>query len=250
MEEPSEDTDFADIRPRPRLGVIVVVALLHVAAIFALIRAFAPDFTAQVTRTIVSTFNVTVTTPPPTPPPSKAPDKAGREGLEGKKAKPKEVKAPEPKVDIAKQTAPKVASTGNANTSGARDAGAGTGAGGAGSGTGAGGSGDGSGGGAATKAEKIAGDIRPRDLPPGGRETRQGSYVNVALTVGTDGKVKGCRVFRASPDAEADQRVCQLATERFRFRPATDRGGNPVQSVFGWQQRYCEGKGACDRVMR
>lgn len=241
MEEPSEDTDFADIRPRPRLGVIVVVALLHVAAILALIRAFAPDFTAQVTRTIVSTFNVTVTTPPPSPPPPppKAPDKAGREGLEGKKAKPKEVKAPEPKIAISRQTAPKVASTGNANTSGARDAGAGTGAGGAGSGTGAGGSGDGSGGGAATKAVKIAGEINSaRDYPRETRDLRIDDYVVVALTVGADGRVKGCRVHRSSKDPQADQITCRLATDRFRFKPATDAAGNPVQSTYGWQQRW------------
>jgi len=240
MEEPDEGTDFADTRPRPRLGVIVVVALLHVAVLFALVRAFAPDFTAKVTRTIVSTFDVTVVTPPtPAPPPPKAPEPAGREGLEGKKAKPKEVKAPEPKVAISKVTAPKVASTGNASTAGARESGAGTGAGAAGSGSGAGGSGSGTGGGAAAKAVKIAGEINSaKDYPRESRDLRIDDYVIVALTVGADGRVKGCRVHRASKDAQADQITCRLATERFRFKPATDAGGNPVQSTYGWQQRW------------
>ena len=49
---------------------------------------------------------------------------------------------------------------------------------------------------------------------------------------------QGCRIHRASPDPEADRITCQLATERFRFKPATDAAGNPVVSTFGWQQRW------------
>jgi protein TonB len=62
--------------------------------------------------------------------------------------------------------------------------------------------------------------------------------VAVALTVGTDGRVVGCRVLRPSRDPEADRITCALATARFRFRPARDATGNPVESVYGWQQRW------------
>jgi protein TonB len=58
------------------------------------------------------------------------------------------------------------------------------------------------------------------------------------LTVGTDGRVRSCRIHKPSPDAEADAITCRLARERFRFRPATDRAGNPIESEFGWQQRW------------
>ena len=60
----------------------------------------------------------------------------------------------------------------------------------------------------------------------------------IALTVGTDGRVKGCRIVRPSPDPEADAITCRLATERFRFRPARDRNGEPVESVYGWRQSW------------
>lgn len=228
--------------PRPmRALVAILVILLHILAAGALVRAFAPEFSAQVTDSVVEAITVvTVTTPPPPPPPEKADaTPQGAEGASGKQAVPKEVAAPKPKVAIAQKTAPAAASTGNADTSGARDSGDGTGAGGQGSGTGAGGTGDGQGAGGAAKPVKIAGDIKSaRDYPREGREARNGDYVIVALTVGTDGRVKACRVHRPSRDAAADRITCDLATRRFRFKPATDRSGQPVEGVYGWQQRW------------
>lgn len=229
------------------LGVLALVALIHVAAVIALVRAFAPGITETVAREVVAAFTVTVTTPPPTPPAptpavqARAPEQAGAAGAEGRKATPREVAAPVPRIVLAPQPAPPVAGQGSAMTSGARDQGTGSGAGGQGSGTGsgAGGSGPGGGGGVPAKAVKIAGEINSaRDYPRASRELRLGDYVTVALTVGTDGRVKACRVHRASRDAEADQITCRLATDRFRFRPATDAAGTPVQSTYGWQQRW------------
>lgn len=223
---------------RTRLGVAALVAALHVLAVLALVRAFAPDMTARVADSVIAAFTVTVTAPPP-PPPPRAPDPAGAAGDTGRKAVPREVTAPRPRVAIARQTAPVVASTGTADRSGARDTGEGTGAGGSGSGTGAGGSGTGTGGGIARKAEKIAGEINSaRDYPRETRDLRIDDHVIVALTIGTDGRVRGCRIARASRDPQADAITCRLATERFRFRPATDAAGNPIETVFGWKQRW------------
>lgn len=223
--------------PQAKLGAFVLVLLLHVAVILALIRAFAPDFTAKAVETVVTAFSVTVTTPPPEP--AKEPEPAGAAAEAGKKAKPKPENAPKPKVAIAKKDAPKVASTGDANSSGAKDVGAGTGAGGSGSGTGSGTGGNGQGGGVVRKAEKIAGDINStRDYPRASREQRLGSEVVIYMTVGTDGRARNCRVTKASPDPQADAITCRLAVERFRFRPATDAAGNPVASTYGWRQRW------------
>lgn len=222
-----------------RVGVIVLVALLHVAALLGLIRAFAPDFTAQVTRTVLSTFSVTVVTPPPAPQPSKEPEPAGAASEAGKKAVAREVKADKPKVDIAKSPAPKAASTGTANASGARDAGAGTGAGGQGSGTGSGTGGTGTGGGLTRKVEKIAGEINSaKDYPRDTRELRKDDYVIIAITVSAEGKPTACRIHRPSKDAQANAITCTLALQRFRFKPATDAQGNPVASTYGWRQRW------------
>lgn len=224
-----------------RLGVIVLVALLHVAALLGLIRAFAPDFTAQVTKTVLSTFSVTVVTPPPAPAPSKEPERAGAAAEAGKKAVAREVKADKPKVELAKTPAPKAASTGIANSSGAKDAGTGTGAGGQGAGTGSGTGGNGSGGGLTRKVEKIAGAINSaKDYPRDTRELRKDDYVIVAITVSAEGKPTACRIVRPSKDAQANAITCTLAMQRFRFKPATDVQGNPVASTYGWRQRWYE----------
>jgi len=232
-----------------RLGIALLVIALHIAAIAGLIRAFAPDFGAMAVGEVAAVLTVTVTTPeppPPPPPPARAPEPAGAAAPAGKKATPREVKAPRPKVAIATETAPLVTGKGNADASGAREAGDGTGAGGAGSGTGSGAGGDGSGGGGANGPRKIAGEINSaRDYPRGTRDLRIGDHVIVALTVGTDGRVRHCRIVRPSRDAEANRITCRLAQERFRFDPARNPAGQPVESVFGWKQRwYYPGKGS------
>jgi protein TonB len=237
------DAGDADLSaPRSTRGLVIVfVALLHVVGILALIRAFAPDFTAKIAETVFSSFSVTVVTTPPPPPPPKAPDKSGKAAEIGKKAVPKEKALPKPKVDIANrhEAAPRIAGRGADSAAGARDHGAGTGAGGQGNGTGSGAGGNGTGGGAVTKAVKIAGDINSaRDYPRESRDARIGDSVIVALTIGSDGRVKSCRVNKPSKDSAADQTTCRLASDRFRFKPATDANGNPVESVYGWQQKW------------
>lgn len=232
--------------PRPvRVGAFVAVAVLHLLAGFALVRAFAPDFVSSVAEQVVATFTVTISAPSPSPTPEPAPaakggEAAGRAGEAGKRAVPRAVIAPRPRIEVARQQpAPAAASTGSANLSGARDNGPGTGAGGTGNGTGSGGSGSGPGAGGGSKAEKIAGDINSaRDYPAKTRDLRIGDYVTVWLTVGTDGKPSACKVARVSRDPEADAITCKLALARFRFRPATGPDGQPVASTYGWQQRW------------
>ncbi|HEX7752439.1 MAG TPA: energy transducer TonB [Novosphingobium sp.] len=226
---------------RVRVGVAAFVLLLHIVAVLALIRAFAPDFATEVAERVTSAFTVTVSTPPPAPSPSpRAPEAEGAAAPAGRRAQPKQATAPRPKIAIAeRRPAPPVAATGSAATSGARDASAGSGAGGQGSGVGAGSGGAGPGGGLAAKPVKIAGEINSaRDYPRETRDLRIGDHLIIALTVGADGRVRGCRVQRASRDAEADRITCRLATERFRFRPATDAAGRPVEAIFGWRQRW------------
>jgi periplasmic protein TonB len=231
---------------RIRLGVAAAVGLLHVALGLALVRAFAPAFTAGVARDVLNAVSVTVPISQPEPPATPAPqpeqrpvEKSGAAAEAGRRAEPRPVAAPAPRIVLPAQVAPPIAGTGFDSRAGASDAGRGTGAGGQGSGPGSGASGSGRGGGGSAKAVKIAGDINSaRDYPAATREQRLGDHVIVALTVGTDGRVRNCRVHRASRDAQADQITCRLAIERFRFRPATDGNGNAIESVYGWQQRW------------
>lgn len=233
-----------DLKPTraARIATFVFVGLLHIAALFALIRAFAPDFTGQVVDRALATFTVTVVTveptPTPTPEPSAEPDE-GASGREGKKAKPKPVTAPKAKIPIKPSPAPRASSTGTQNRSGAKEQGEGTGASNAGTGTGSGRGGSGQGGIGVRKLEKIAGDINSaKDYPKKTRKLRVGQSVTILLTVGTDGRVSNCQITAPSPDAAADAITCRLASKRFRFRPAADAQGNPVIGKYAWRQKW------------
>lgn len=236
------DADQLDLTPprRVKLGVTALVAVLHLVAIFALIRAFAPELGGDALVTIKRALTVTITAPPPPPEQQPEPKPAGAAGDAGKKAVPREVQAERPKVEIAKAPAPRASSTGSADTSGARDSGSGTGGGGNGSGTGSGAGGNGQGGGA-SKPVHISGRIdRAADfpIPPGGREARIGKAVILALTISPDGRATACRIYKSSGLPDTDEVTCRLAKERLRFKPALDAAGQPVTGTFYWQQKF------------
>jgi len=239
--ETSANDNFATTRRRPKPATLVAIVLFHVLALYGLAKAFAPDATASVENAVLRAVMVTVETKQYDPPPEPKPD-AGASGEEGKKAVPKPVVAPEPKVVVkTAPPAPKASSTGVADSSGAKNSGSGTGAGGNGSGTGSGNGGGGQGGGIASKPVLVSGSInnaRDYPTPPGGRQARIGTEVIVKMTVGTDGRASNCSVYRPSPDAQADAITCRLVVERLRFKPATDSNGNPVAAPFYWRQRW------------
>lgn len=231
------------IRRKPRWGTLTLVVLFHLVVIAGLGRAFAPEFTSHVVEQAVAVLNVTITAPEDEPSASPVPGE-GAAAAEGDKAKPREIAAPPKAIPKKPTEAPPVSGSGAENASGA-SAGSGTGAGGEGSGTGSGNSGNGQGNGGARTLEKIAGDInsaRDYPVPPGGREARFGTSVTIALTVGPDGRPTACRIVRASPLPDTDAITCDLAMKRFRFRPATDRDGNPVSATYGWRQEFREAR--------
>jgi protein TonB len=224
-----------------------------VVVVAGLVRAFTPEFAARAVRAATSAFTVELDVPPtppapPAPEPSPAaspvaravPERSGAAGAPGRKAEPRDVAAPAAPLVLKPTQAPPVEGTGAADQAGAQEAGAGTGAAVAGAGLGAGSAGNGrGGGGAAMPAVKIAGDINSaRDYPRASRERRIGSSVIIDLSVGSDGRVSGCRVVQPSPDSEADAITCRLASERFRFRPARDASGMAVSAVYRWKQRW------------
>ena len=243
--EPAISPRFSDrpaLSPRTRAWLLLAVAALHVGLGIAIVTGLAVRGTALMESAPPAAYSVPLDPPPPSPSPAPnpvpTPAPAGAEGASAKKAKPKPIVAQPARIPNKVASAAPAASTGDATRSGANSTGTGTGGGASGVGTGSGGSGDGSGAGA-QRAFKIAGDINAtRDFPARSRDLRLGTSVIVVLTVGTDGRVRGCRIHKPSPDAEADAITCRLAIERFRFRPATDRAGNPMESEFGWQQRW------------
>lgn len=230
-----------------RVGTVIVVLLLHLALIALLVRAFTPDFAASVAEGVGRVLAVDIRDAPPEPsaspgvsPQTAPPEAEGASAPPGKRANPREVSAPKARLTVKPTQAPPVAGAGSENASGAKDDGEGTGAAGSGLGTGAGAAGSGQGGGGAgSPTVKIAGDINSaRDYPRKTRDLRIGHSVIVDLTVGADGRVSACRVSQPSPDPEADRITCELASKRFRFRPATDAAGNPRVAVYRWRQRW------------
>lgn len=235
--------------PRSRVPAVLVAGAFQLVLAFVLVRGLAPGLAGSVVEASRQTLAVTFSNKPPSEPvvPQKPAEKAGErprtEGASaqaGKQARAKPVAAPRPPVAIEPTALPPVSGDGEDAQAGAAPAGEGTGAGGAGLGPGGGRQGLGQGGGGTgVRAVKIAGDINSaRDYPRKTRDLRIGHSVIIDLGVGRDGRVSSCHIVRPSPDAAADRITCELAQERFRFRPATDGAGNPVPATFRWQQRW------------
>lgn len=172
--------------------------------------------------------------PPPPPAKTSAPkDDAGAAAIHNK-ATPV-VAPPVPVVLIPPPVvAAPVANTGAAASSGAADvAGMGQGAGGIGNGLGGGGLG-GNGLGRApgpdTEPRQIKGKLSQRDLPDGVLQPGEEASVGVRYVVLTDGTVGDCTVTKSSGKPALDPVPCRLIRERFRFRPARDGWGRPVNA--------------------
>ncbi|GAB5350140.1 energy transducer TonB [Alteriqipengyuania sp. 357] len=249
----SDARGFSDDTTRPSIPVLAAIAVLHVALLYGLIRALAPDLTIIESGPSFAAFEVGKPSPSPTPTPAPTqapapgpPDKeAGDEGDPGKRAVASAVTAPQPPIPLpSRAPAPRAASTGTADSSGAADAGDGTGASGQGDGTGAGGEGRGIGGGGGiaegpSLARSIT-NVSAFPVPPGGRQARVGKRTLVMLDVSAQGRVTGCRVTQSSGFPDTDAKVCELAYDQIRFEPARDDAGNPVPSRFHYQQRFFE----------
>lgn len=234
---------YSTRRKRLSWPLVTGIIVLHVAGLYGLARALAPDITASVEQQVVSAFTVTITAPPaPAPPENQSEPDEGAQGDPGADAVAKPVAAPPPKVVVKRdKPAPRASSTGTADRSGAAAAGDGTGAAGRGDGTGSGNGGNGRGGVAVSKPVHISGKIdnaRDFPVPSGGREARRGTQVIVRVIVGTDGRARDCTIARASPDPEADRITCRLVETRLGFRPAMDANGNPVAAPFYWRQQW------------
>lgn len=239
-EKPLATKSLYQPKRKRRWGMLALVVALHALAIAGLGYVFAPDIANRAIDAATSVLTVNITASEPDPQPPTEPD-AGAAGAAGDRATPRPTSAPEPRMPVRPDPpSPRASAEGTENRSGA-NAGEGTGGPQQGAGTGTGGSGSGQGGGLATRAVKVAGDIGSAadyPVPPGGRQERIGRSVTIAITVGADGLPKACRIHRASGLPETDARTCELAMARFRFRPAMNASGEPVESIFGWEQRF------------
>lgn len=82
------------------------------------------------------------------------------------------------------------------------------------------------------KADDLGSFFRSDDYPAKALDRHAVGYVDVVLTIDTDGKVKDCRFARSSGHKELDKTTCVTLQERSRFEPARDRDGPPVASPY------------------
>jgi protein TonB len=233
-------------RRRERIGSTIAVAALHGALGYLLLAGFgaavpiAPD-------SVIRLIDVAPPPPPlprpeekPVPAPAKPAAREGAASPANLKARPRPVVAPPPRIRLDPPPNVTVAAApadGLQAAAGASDRpGEGSGSGGAGAGSGSGGSGGGGGGGVATKARLLAGRIGDSDYPRSASRSGATGTAVVHLSVGTDGRVAGCRVARSSGSADLDEATCRLARERFRYSPARDPQGRAVPDTVGWKQ--------------
>lgn len=236
---------------RERVTAAVGVAVLEALLGYALITAL------QVGRSLpgaeaLKVLGLTPEAPPPPPKkPKPPPPKSRTRSPEGAAAPPNlrstptEIVRPPPPPILFPPPPPvaaaPIAGIGAAPTAGAAPvAGPGTGAGGEGNGTGSGlgGNGTGSGGGSGTGGglpggsppRHIKGRIKDRDYPEAARAVGAHGAVQVRYTVQVNGRAVNCRILRSSGNTAIDETTCRLIQERFRFKPAKNERGRPVQA--------------------
>ncbi len=204
-------------------AAVAIEGVVALALIWGLTARFAPpQDTSQLTVTLPSRNE-----PSPLPQPDEA---GGKPAAPAPKAEPQPREAPRPDIPIPvpSQAAP-VAGEGVQNVAGAANAGSGSGGGGSGSGGGAG-SGAGAGGGFASPARRIAGGFTDRDYARTAEIGSPGGSVGIAFRVRRDGRVEGCRALGSSGGPALGSYVCDLVERRFRFTPARNAQGEPVDS--------------------
>lgn len=226
----------------PRAFAAALSLAIQAGVVTALVYGLAPDFAARTMETFTAVALDTPPNPPQPPPPqptSPAQAAAGKASPANLRAKAAEVfAAPQPiplPVPIHAAVSPAV---GSADHSGAALVpGPGSGAGGAGTGSGSGNSGDGEGDGG-DDAEWTGGKIKNSDYPKSARSAHRQGTTTAEITVSSRGRPSGCRIARSSGDGDLDATTCRLALQRFRFRPATDRAGNPVAGAILYDQEW------------
>jgi protein TonB len=214
---------------------------VHLVAI-AVIVLFAPHYAelTEAAEPALVSVPLTEPSPPPPPPPDDVEEPEAAPPSRGVTDAPA---PPPPPVPLARPTPADVSpEPASQQASGAGvTPGSGAGQGGEGSGRGSGGDGSGRGAGRITPPERIAGDFTGGDYratrPPRGAV----GTVRVSFRVRSDGSVDGCTVIGANGYPGFADATCPLIEQRFRYRPARDESGRPIdwdiRTDFTWAPR-------------
>jgi protein TonB len=219
-----------------RIGAAAVTAVLVAALGGALLAGLSVRF-APAAETALASFDVAPPRVPPPPPPAPRPAPAPRP--EGAAAPPDlrsratDLAAPKPVIATppALVTAEQPAAGSEATSGNAAIPGPGPGSGGVGTGTGSGAAGSGPGGGGGTPPRLISGRLRKANFPKSVAAAGVGGTASVLYVVAPSGRVTDCEVTRSSGNPAFDDAVCDLIVKRYRYEPARDAEGRPVESM-------------------
>ena len=234
-----------DIKPRDRGGAIAAVLAIHAVLLFALLH-LSGKIDLGDPQSALRVIDLRLSPPPPPPVQRQLAQPKQKEGSSAPRnirSQATPVVAPKPKI-VTPPVQPIVASEtprqGTSATQGASDVrGPGTGAGGQGNGTGSGngGNGSGAGGDVAEPPRLVSPVLYGRDFPPDMLQQWPGrATVFMRLRVDARGYVSECTVDRGTGIRAIDDRMCNLAHDRLRFRPALNRNGQAVAGWFGYAQ--------------
>jgi protein TonB len=93
----------------------------------------------------------------------------------------------------------------------------------------------------ATPKGRLGASITSDDYPNASIRAEEEGTVTARYVIGTDGRVVGgsCAITKSSGFSRLDEQTCSLIERRFRFNPAKDAGGAPIQETrsqaFRWQ---------------
>lgn len=79
--------------------------------------------------------------------------------------------------------------------------------------------------------------FRGEDYPESVHPGVQGVSV-FTVKVGTDGRVKSCRIIETSGSSDLDIATCDIVTSRASFQPATDKKGTPIEGEYSNSVRW------------
>jgi periplasmic protein TonB len=73
------------------------------------------------------------------------------------------------------------------------------------------------------------GSITDEDYPPSAVRNEEAGTTRATYVIGIDGKVSSCNGSGASPTLDAE--TCKLIIRRFKFKPALDTNGSPIEET-------------------
>lgn len=80
--------------------------------------------------------------------------------------------------------------------------------------------------------------VGPNDYPTRALREEQEGRTGFRLIVGSDGRVTHCEIRESSGWPTLDQATCTIITRRARFKPATNRRGEPAEGSYASAVRW------------